>query len=94
MKDFRTSPAQFSDFLKGFIWKDIKRELLELRETARDAMEGTDDEEERRRFAYRARTIWETIIMIEGFAIEAEEVMMVDVDRSGNPIDSKGEENE
>jgi len=79
-RDFFTSRQGFKDFLEGPIWKDIKHEMEALRETARDAMEGTESDEERRKFAYRARTVGEVIIMVEGFGEEAEEEAMKELD--------------
>ena len=66
-REFLTSPGRFRDFLEGSIWTDIKHELNSMRELARDGMEGADDDDERRACSYRARTIREMIIMIEGF---------------------------
>ena len=93
MRDMNSSPGMFKDFLEGSIWKDIKGELAELREDARDAMEGTDNDEERRQFSYRARTVKEILFMIEGFAEEIKEEIIEDEDLD-EPINPEGDENE
>ena len=72
-RELLTSPAGFKDFFKSVVWIDIKNDLEGMREFARDGMEDTDDDEERRACAYRARTIREMIMRIEGLGETAEE---------------------
>ena len=92
MTEFLTSPAQFKDFVKSHVGKDIKREVEMLVRTADVALRNEKDPKEFYTWQGRATACEDIIIMIEGFADEVEEELLVDIDDDGNPIDLEGGE--
>lgn len=96
MRELSSGPGMWKDFFESTIWKDIKAELEELREIARDGMEDAEDDRIRISCSYRARTIREILFMIENFGKEIKEKEIEDEDPNeylDEPIDLEGDEN-